>query len=156
MMEQSNSLNRFNYLLGETEALYHELSLAMGLSDSAMKILYTLCDLGEPCLLREILRRSGLSKQTANSALRKLETQGVLFLETADSRGKRVCLTPAGRQLAEKTVMQVIGMENAVFAGWTPEEVQTYLALTERFLQDLRRQSGALSPAAAPEGGEAP
>ena len=68
-----DSLQRFNYLFGETDALYHELALKLGLSDSAMKILYVICDTGEPCLLREICRRSGLSKQTLNSALRKLE-----------------------------------------------------------------------------------
>ena len=36
-------LNRFNYLLGETEAAYHELSLKMGYPDSAMKV--AVCDL---------------------------------------------------------------------------------------------------------------
>lgn len=138
------SLNRFNYLFGETEALYHEMAHKLGLSDSAMKILYTVCDTGEPCPLQEVCRRSGLSKQTANSALRKLEAEGIVFLESAGPRAKRVCLTEAGRALTRRTVEKIIRMENDVFAGWSPADVQAYLALTERFLNDLRRQSAAL------------
>lgn len=138
------SLNRFNYLFGETEALYHELSQKLGLSDSATKILYTVCDNGESCLLQEVCRRSGLSKQTANSALRKLEAEGIVFLESAGPRAKRVCLTEAGRALTRRTVEKIIRMENDVFAGWSPADVQAYLALTERFLNDLRRQAAAL------------
>ena len=138
------SLNRFNYLFGETEALYHEMAHKLGLSDSAMKILYTVCDTGEPCPLQEVCRRSGLSKQTVNSALRKLEREQVLYLETAGGRGKQVRLTESGRKLAESTVLRIIEIENAVFGAWATEDVQTYLALTERFLNDVKQRAAAL------------
>ena len=60
-MEQTprQQLRRYNYLFGETEAAYHEAFLKLGLSDSAMKILYAICDSGDSCLLQEICRRSG-------------------------------------------------------------------------------------------------
>lgn len=138
------SLNRFNYLLGETEALYHDLAYRLGLSDSAMKILYAVCDAGDPCPLQEVRRRSGLTKQTVNSALRKLEGEGILYLETTGTRGKQVCLTEAGRDLAGRTVVRIIGLENDLFASWAPEDVQTYLALTERFLTDMKQRAAAL------------
>lgn len=137
------SLNRFNYLFGETEALYHEMACALGISDSAMKILYAICDRGEPCSLREVRRSSGLAKQTMNSALRKLEGEGLLFLETAEGRGKQVRLTEAGRAVAARTALPVIAMENDVFAAWDPADVRAYLALTERFLNDMRQRAEA-------------
>ena len=37
----SKVMKRFNYLLGEMDAVYHEMALKLGLSDSAMIILYT-------------------------------------------------------------------------------------------------------------------
>ena len=67
--------------------------MKLGLSDSAMRILYALCDLGDRCPLQSICRRSGLSKQTVNSAIRKLEQEGILYLEQATARAKQVCLT---------------------------------------------------------------
>ena len=62
----------------------------------------------------------------------------------AGPRAKRLCLTPAGQALADRTVARIIRMENEVFAGWSPQEVETYLALTERFLQDLKARAAAL------------
>lgn len=137
----SSEMKRFNYLLGETEAAYHEISLRLGLSDSAMKILYAICDRGENCLLQEICHCSGLSKQTVNSAIRKLEGAGVLRLEQAGAKAKRVCLTEAGKTLADQTALRVIRMENEIFASWPKEDVETYLALTERFLTGLRAKT---------------
>ena len=51
-----DEMKRFNYLLGEIEAVYHEVFFKLGLSDSAAKILYTICDEGDGCLLREVRR----------------------------------------------------------------------------------------------------
>ena len=82
----SKVMKRFNYLLGEMDAVYHEMALKLGLSDSAMIILYTICDQGDGCLLQNICRYSGMSKQTANSAIRKLEAEGIIYLESAGSR----------------------------------------------------------------------
>lgn len=75
-MKQETGLKRYNYLFGEIEAVYHEISLQMGLSDSVSRILYAICDEGDRCPLSLICRRTGLSKQTVNSALRRLEEEG--------------------------------------------------------------------------------
>ncbi len=137
----SNEMKRFNYLLGEIEAVYHELFFKLGLSDSAAKILYTICDEGDGCLLREVRRHSGLSKQTVNSAIRKMETEKILFLEQADSKNKRVHLTEEGKQLAQRTVLRVIKAENEIFSSWSEADVEKYLALTENYLNALKEKA---------------
>ena len=91
--DSSKAIKRYNHLSGEIDAVYHEMSFKLGLSDSAMIVLYTICDRGSPCPLREICRCSGLSKQTVNSALRKLETEGAVYLKPVSARSKSVCLT---------------------------------------------------------------
>ena len=137
----SKEMRRYNHLVGEIDGVYHEMSLRLGLSDSAMIVLYTLCDSGGPCPLRDICRRSGLSKQTVNSALRKLEAEGVVYLEPVSARSKRVCLTEAGLDLAGRTAGRIIRIENDIFASWPREDVEQYLELTERFLLDLRERA---------------
>ena len=136
----SKIMKRFNYLLGELDAVYHDMSLKLGLSDSAMNILYTICDQGDRCLLQNICRWSGLSKQTINSAIRKLETEGVVYLERAGSRNKDVCLTEQGMELAERTVGRIMQAENEIFASWTEEDVEKYLELTAHFLAAIREK----------------
>ena len=137
----SKDMKRCNHLLGEIESVYHEMSLKFGLSDSTMIILYTICDEGDACLLKDICSRSGLSKQTINSALRKLEAEGIVYLEAAGSREKNVCLTQKGRELAETTAIRVIEAENGILASWPKEDVEKYLELTERFLAGIKEKA---------------
>lgn len=140
----SKDLKHFNHLITEMDAAYHEISLKLGLSDSAMSILYTICNYGESCLLQDICRQSGLSKQTINSALRKLETGNILYLEMAGAKSKRVTLTDAGKALAQKTALQVINTENEIFASWSREDVEKYLELTEDYLTALKEKAKRL------------
>lgn len=137
----SKEMKRFNHLLGEINAVYHEIGLALGLSDSAMSVLYTICDNGDCCLLHEICRRSGIGKQTINSAIRKLEAEGIVYLEPVSGRNKNVCLTDAGKQLAARTAIRVIATENDIFASWPAEDVESYLRLTEKFLIEIKAKS---------------
>ena len=119
----SRDMKRFNHLLGEIEAVYHEMALKFGQSDSVMNILYTICDYGDSCPLQEICRRSGISKQTINSALRKLEREGIVYSEQAGVKGKNVCLTEKGKELAGDTAVRVIEVENGILASWPEEDV---------------------------------
>lgn len=136
----SQVLKRYNYLLSETNAAYHDAACKLGLSDSSMIVLYTICDMGDPCPLREICRSAGISKQTVNSALRKLEADGMIYLKNTDGKNKNVCLTEEGQKFSEQTVRKIIKMENDIFASWAKEDVEQYLALTERYLQDFKAQ----------------
>lgn len=135
-----SGIKRFNYLISETDAAYHELALRSGLSDSAMQVLYSICEYGNDyrCPLKEICRRTGISKQTLNSAVRKLETEGFLYSEALKAKNTVICLTDEGKRLAERTAMKVIEIENDILDSWSKEDVETYLELTERFLKDLR------------------
>ena len=74
-------MKRFNYLLGEIDDAYHDAALKFGLSDSAMIVLYAVCGNRGSCPIDGICRLSGVRKQTVNSALRKLEAEGVVYLE---------------------------------------------------------------------------
>lgn len=137
----SKEMKRYNHLIGEIEAAYHEISLGLGLSDSAMTILYSICNKGDSCLLHEICCQSGVSKQTINSSIRKLETEGILYLEPVNTKNKNVCLTEKGKHLVQNTVVKIIEAENKIFASWSKEEVEKYLELTERYLMAIREES---------------
>lgn len=142
MDTQFQNLKRLNHLIGELDAVYHEASLKLGLSDSASKILYTICNFGDRCLLADVCRLTGLSKQTVHSAVHKLEGEGLLTLEAAGLKAKRLCLTEAGKQYAMRTAQRILEAENEVLLSWSREDVEQYLALTERFLISLREKVG--------------
>ncbi|MCM1258461.1 MAG: MarR family transcriptional regulator [Roseburia sp.] len=137
----SKEMKRCNYLNSEIDRAYHEIARNLGLSDSALRILYAICDSGESRMLQEICKVCGVSKQTVNSALRKLEGEGIVYLESAGSKNKNVCLTDKGKELVQGTVAQVIQAENEIFASWPSEDVEAYLNLTEKYLNAIREKA---------------
>lgn len=137
----SKALKRYNYLFGETGMAYHEIYLKLGLADSAISILYAILENGDCRLLRDVCESTGLSKQTVNSALRKLETENVLYLELVDGKNKMVHLTKEGKALAEKTAGRVLTIEDEIFTSWPQEDVQKYLELTENFMRALKEKA---------------
>lgn len=136
----SKEMKRYNHLHSEIEATYHEASLKLGVSDSVSKILYAICSVGDKLLLNDVCRNTGLSKQTVNSAIRKLEEDGIVYLEAVDGKSKRVCLTEKGKSFSTNTAVRLIEIENAIFESWTEDDVQRYLELTERFLGSLKEE----------------
>lgn len=136
----SQNMKRCNHLQGEIEAAYHEAALKFGLADSTQFILYTICYLGDNCPLGDIVKMTGISKQTINSALRNMEKQGLISLSAATPKTKNVILTPKGEELAERTVLRLMKAEDEIFASWSDEDVKKYLELNEKFLNDLKEK----------------
>lgn len=144
----TEKLKRFNYLSGEINAVYHEAALKFRMSDSALTVLYAICCNGEECLLSDISKLSGMSKQTINSALRRLEKNGVIYLEAVNGRKKKVCLTGRGHDLVEGTVAHLIEIENNIFDSWSETEQEVYLELTRRYLAVFKEKVGHLGRSA--------
>lgn len=137
----SEDMKRFNFLTAEINELYHEAAAKLGLTDSAMLILYTICSSGEECPIGDVIRLCGISKQTVNSALRKLESESIVYLETIDGKKKKVCLTEKGKILVKRTVLKLIDIENEIFDSWTHEDRLKYISLTQKYLAQFKEKT---------------
>lgn len=135
-----NKIRKINYLISEMDALYHLAALKMGISDSVSIVLYTIYDSGNGCLLSDVYKKSGISKQTVNSAVRKLETEEILYLEQHTGRSKRIFLTDRGKTFVRETVARLYEAEAGVFDTWREEEVNTYINLMKKYADCLRQQ----------------
>lgn len=133
-------MKRFNYLTQEIDNAYHQASFKLGISDSVMQILYALLCFDGSCAIGDILT-FGVSKQTINSALRKLEKEGRIILEKMDGKKKRVRLTDKGRELAEKTALKIIEIENGIFEQWAQEDIDNYMRLTALYCKMLKEKT---------------
>ena len=127
----NEEIGSFNFLMSKIDVVYHEVALRLGITDSSMLIL------GE-CMLGDII--SGASKQTINSALRKLEADKIIYLETFNGRKKKVYLTEKGKEFVKDTVLRVIKVENDIFSSWSDEERKIYIGLTQRYLRDFKKK----------------
>ena len=144
----SDALLRFNHIVGEINSAYHEAALHFGFSDSEFQIIYTLSCEGGRCLLGDICAYSGMSKQTVNSALKKLEQEGLLELRPmSDKRSKRVHLTVRGRHLASQTVDLVLEAEYDSIGELSAKEQSNLLYLYKKYTRLLAFHMGKLTEA---------
>lgn len=134
----NEEIGSFNFLMSKIDVVYHEVALRLGITDSSMLILYALCSNNGECMLGDII--SGVSKQTINSALRKLEADKIIYLETFNGRKKKVYLTEKGKEFVKDTVLRVIKVENDIFSSWSDEERKIYIGLTQRYLRDFKKK----------------
>ena len=124
----------------EFDELYHKIEVHYNLSDSCFWVLYILYEAKRPLSQKEICDYWCYNKQTINSALRKLEADGVVRSEVFEGRKKKVYLTEKGRRLAKDTVYRVIEIENEIFASWSDEEKRIYIELTQRYVEVFKEK----------------
>lgn len=133
-------ISRINCLTEDIDSLYHQAALKLGVSDSILFILYMIFICGERCFLYDIYKSSGISKQTINSAIRKLEIEEIVYLEKHNGKSKIVCLTEKGKSYATRTAAKLYEAECSAFRDWSEEEIDFYLHLIEKHNSSLRNQ----------------
>lgn len=144
MHETRDELRKFNYMSTEIGGLYHEAAFKAGVSDSVQSILYVLYAENFRCLQSEIYKQSGIARQTINSAIQRLERDGMLYLEPGKGRNTIVSLTEKGIRFAEEKIAPLYHIENDIFAEWSQDEVETYLKLMARYRDALREKLNRL------------
>lgn len=133
----SNPLKEFNRIYKKTNEIYHDIALRLGLSDSAFDILYSISELGDGCLQKDIYNATCIPKQTIHSSIRQMEKSGYLTLSSGKGRSMHITLTDLGKNLLERTIYPVMQMEGEAFHCMTDEECQQMLALFGKYIQAL-------------------
>ncbi|MGB4660561.1 MAG: MarR family transcriptional regulator [Mobilitalea sp.] len=122
----------------------HQLSY----QDLAAKKLYP----GQPQLLnlinaiegitqKELSKRNCVKPSTITGMLNKLEANGYVYrtADEADKRIMRVYLTPLGQKHAEEGKKFLASLTEKLFQGFSKEELQVYLRLTEKIRSNIYR-----------------
>ena len=133
----SNPLKEFNRIYKKTNEIYHDIALRLGLSDSAFDILYSISELGDGCLQKDICNATCIPKQTIHSSIRQMEKSGYLTLSSGKGRSMHIILTDLRKRLLERTIYPVMQMEGEAFHCMTDEECQQMLALFGKYIQAL-------------------
>lgn len=131
----SRFIREFNEADKEMNIIYHRLARHYRLSDSVFWVLYLLGEARGPMTQTKLCSALFLSKQTVNSALKKLESRGYLRMESmsGDRRNK------------------LLSMEERAFLRLTPEERRTFLDLSHRYLNAIWEEAEPLLAQPAPE-----
>ena len=159
MEDIHGQLMEYNELCKETDALYRQVAERSELSDAMFWVLYAVCASKGNCSPRDVCGAWAMRKQTVHSALKKLEGQGYIALETApeDRRSKHILLTEKGERCRSTHFEPLFRAEEAAFAQMDLEHRVGLLRGCRAYLNELRPAVGhLLAPAGeadAPEEG---
>ena len=136
-------MKELNDIMRNTARAYHDVAARLGISACAFNILYILCEEGEGCRQSVLYKKSGIGKTTVNSAIRKMERQGLIYLLPGEGRNTCIFLTDAGRAFLKEKIEPVIQIENEIMDSMPQEEQTLFLDLNRRFyLEFTKRASG--------------
>ncbi len=145
-------LTEYNDIIKENDHIYDRLARILGLSQCGFWILYALRAENTPLIQSELCAGLYLPKQTINSALKKMEKEGYLELVRGrDQRSKQILLTAKGTRLCERTVDQVIRIEQDAFEGLSCKEQDAFLSLFHKYTDLLKKNIPKIT---CPEGEE--
>lgn len=134
-------LEEYNSLVKKEEGVYRDAIKALEMSECAFWILYILYEQKGVRTQSEICDLIYQPKQTVNSALKKMETEGYIELRNvSDKRSKRIYLTDKGEKLAGNTVEKVMDAERAALLEFTEEEMDCFLTLFRRYTTGLKEK----------------
>ncbi len=138
--DYSDPLATFNQLYKEMDEIYHQYARDHGMSDTAMWLLYSLCLSDTPYTQREICSEWHYPPQTLNSALKTLERQGLIALESVpgNQKNKLVVLTEQGNSVVQQMIVPLVAAERQSFMELQESEKEALLSLTQKYVDLLQ------------------
>ena len=138
--DYSDPLATFNQLYKEMDEIYHQYARDHGMSDTAMWLLYSLCLSDTPYTQREICSEWHYPPQTLNSALKTLERQGLIALESVpgNQKNKLVVLTERGNSVVQQMIIPLVAAERQSFMELQEGEKEALLSLTQKYVDLLQ------------------
>ncbi len=132
----------FNRIFKEQDYFYYQAAAKANLSEAAFWILFGICDSEKSWTQSEICREFYYSKQTVNSAVKRLEKMGFIRLMADRGNGNRkiLVLTETGKAYCQAEIVPLIEAEQDAFVSFTDEEVEILLSLMQRQLDALKNR----------------
>lgn len=117
----SSNLREYNRIYKKVNDIYRETAARFGLSNSTFDILYTICEVGDGCLQRDVCDATFIPKQS-----------------------KHIHLTESGHILLKETIFPIVEAENEAFLELSQEECELLLKLHGKYVTALRNKFSKL------------
>lgn len=134
-------IKEFDQLQKKMDSIYNKLAKSSGLSDTAFWIIYTIKNEKETYKQKDLCNMWFYSKQTINSALKKLEEQDIINLISVNEnrKDKKVILTECGKQLAKELIEPVIEIEKKSLENI--EKRREFLKLFKKYIETMEEET---------------
>lgn len=146
MADMKEQLSAINKMSKKSVALYHKIAASIGVSDSALGVLYALMNTDEPCSQYDLCSDWFIPKQTINSTVSALQKKGfVCLIPVQGNRNKKkIELTKSGRKFVKNTIGKLYDAELSALSELTCEERELFISLNRKYNQFLTQKIDVL------------
>lgn len=134
-----DGLKELNSLYKEWFEIYHKISAKFKLSDSEFLIVYALVELNLN-RQKDIADYYCISKQTINSAVKKLVKTQIIELKQTKGRDMLISFTQAGKKFAQENIIPIVNIEKNAMSAMGQKDSQELLRLTRKHLDIFKEQ----------------
>lgn len=141
MKRNEEKLKTFNSLYYQQVSIYSNLIKKNGLTDTYYQILYVIRN--DICLpyANKIVDFTCVPKQTINSAIKKMESEGLIkLIKEEKSKNKKIVLTKKGDKYCEDTIDKIIDLELKMFEKISNEECDKYFKTIKKMNDELESE----------------
>ena len=136
----SEKVKYLNNMLCEIDNLYQSLLLNKGLSDSEYVVIFSILELGEGCLQKDIANNSYINKKTINSTIKKLEKNGLITLKAGKYPNMHIYLTRDGKDYIKNNIIPIIEVENNVMGSVLDKEFESLTNTYSKYIKIFKEE----------------
>lgn len=139
---QNRQFVTIGQLYNEFDEIYHVYAKKHNLSDTALWLLYSVCNEDNRYTQSRLCAEWHCAPQTVNSALKSLEKQDYIRLEPSsdNQKSKLIVLTEKGRKIAQSIIVPLIHAEEKAIQQLTEKERTELFSLTKKYIEILRSE----------------
>lgn len=135
-------LSVLNNIEKKLNSLYHEKATELGISDTALWIMHTLCDTDEVYTQYDFCEAWMYPRQTVNTAISYLTKAGYITLTVIPGTRNRkaISLTESGKQFCEEKIRPLHEAEARAYQGMTEDELDLFINLRQKQLSLIEKE----------------
>ena len=139
----------YNYKVFLSDVL-RDLDLAGPIRPGMGHILFALFE-EDDCIIREIVRRSGLTAGTVSAMLQQMEKAGLIARrrDPDDGRAVRITLTPMARSLRPRCFQVLERLNHVLEEGISEKDLETTRRVLARMIGSMQAQNRGKSSASS-------
>ena len=143
--EISDKVKYLNSMLCEIDNLYQTILLKKSLSDSEYVVLFSILELGEGCLQKDIANNGYINKKTTNSTIKKLEKNELITLKAGKYPNMHIYLTEKGKKHIQQHIIPIIDIENNVMESVPDSDFENLVEIYSKYIKIFKGEIANLA-----------
>ena len=133
-----------NSMLCEIDNLYQTILQNKSLSDSEYVVLFSLLELGEGCLQKDIANNGYINKKTTNSTIKKMEKNGLITLKAGKYPNMHIYLTDSGKEYIREHITPIINMQTSVMDSVPDSDFENLVKTYSKYIKIFKGEINSL------------